>query len=556
MRSIGDALKKDFLTKSITRALVVAAAAFSVMALSLALASVSRAAEAPEWSKGFPRLAEKNALLQWNPVKGAAEYKVYRTETEGKNLKLITTVKPNRHLDKDLPPGKSFYYYVTAVVDGKEGPRSAVGRISTPEEKVYVPMSKPTIAGAHVKPAPGGKIFVGIRWEGGKGTDFVSYNLYRSKKKGGGYTLIGSTSTDSFNDEDVKPGETYYYVVTSVDNNFKETGYSNEQAVEIPKPEAPKAKEEVPPTKMRTTKFLFFIPTPGKPGDPAPVRPNNAQDVVVDEAVGHIYVTSYEKRSVLVYDMEGRYQFSIERDGVEGKEPFDAPENLALGRNGLLYVTDFNSSDIYIFDYQGRPQGTIHVDISHVPGYEKAKARIYGIEIDTDGFIYVSEPVTSSIFGYDEKGKRVFEISERQEGKAKFSGPGPIVSDGKGDLAVVDMNRSALFIVGTDGRYKRNISKKGYGAGLLYYPTGVARSNDGELFLASGMSPNIQVFSFTGDFDYALANETCDGPPQVEDMRGIYIDSKNRLYVADGLKGRVVVMQLLDNYCEVTPSEK
>src|SRR5512135_3093847 len=91
--------------------------------LVLPLLSSAAFAAGPEWSSGFPKLSQKNALLQWAPVKGAAEYKVYKGESKGA-LKVVATVKVNRYIDKDLPSGKTFYYAVSAVSGGKEGDRS------------------------------------------------------------------------------------------------------------------------------------------------------------------------------------------------------------------------------------------------------------------------------------------------------------------------------------------------------------------------------------------------------------------------------------------------
>ena len=60
--------------------------------------------------------------------------------------------------------------------------------------------------------------------------DFAGYNIYRSTTSGSGYTkLNGSLLTNSeYTDDPAANGTMYYYVVTSVDTNSNESGYSVE----------------------------------------------------------------------------------------------------------------------------------------------------------------------------------------------------------------------------------------------------------------------------------------------------------------------------------------
>lgn len=574
MRSTGVDLKKNFLATGISRAIGVMVAVFSVFALSLAVVSASPAADAPQWSSGFPRLVEKNALLQWNPVTGAAEYNVYRTETEGKGLKLIATVKPNRHIDKELSAGKTFYYYVTAVADGKEGARSAAGAVVTPKEKAFVPLKAPTIAGGHVKSLPGDKVSVGIRWEGAAGSELIGVNIYRTTTSGKGYVMIGSSSSDSFEDADIKPGTTYYYAASSVDSNFKETERSRDYKVDVPLPakaakagEAAPESKEVKPTKMKPAKLLFTIPRDAE--DPSKIRidettPANCQDVAVDEAVGHIYVTSLGYGGVLVYNMDGDFQFGIRRDGADGKEKFGTIRNVAVGEGGNIYVADYSYPDVMVFDFRGRPVDKLTISNSHIPKYKDRAGKSYGLAIDpADGTLYVCDPASNSVHVYDRKMKRLYDItgvsSKEEAAKDKkmqlFNGPTFITLTRDREIVFVDSGWVKLMVYARGGKFLRSISRAGMSAGDLYYPAGVTTGKDGEILVASAATPNIQAFSMEGEFLYALCNEKCDGPVAVGSMRGIYADGNNRIYITEGELNRVSVYQLEDRLVEVTPPE-
>ena len=531
--------------------------------LVLPLLSSAAFAAAPEWSAGFPKLSQKNALLQWAPVKGASEYKVYRGESKAA-LKVIATVKVNRYIDKDLPAGKTYSYAVSAVSGGKEGERSSVGSVSTAAEKVFVPLKAPKLVGSHIKEQAGGKPTIGLRWEGAAGTDLVGINVYRSKSKGKDYALVGSSQSDTFEDKDVQSGSSYYYVVTAVDNQFNETKYSNELEVALAAPEKEVAKEakKAETTTMRPTKLLFRIPRQGEQSsrrrsEDEPV-PGNAQDVAVDEAVGHIYVTTFGYGGILVYDMEGKLQFGIRKDGVGGDVKINVAENVVVGDRGNVFLTDFNSPEISVFDFTGRPVDTIKVDISDfAPG---KRARNYGIALDASGNMFVSEPVSNTIQILDPKGRRRSMItsgkgSADDKQKPLFNGPSSVILTRDGDIVFVDSGFSRLLVYGQDGRFKRSIGKPGVNAGELYYPIGLALGSKGEIIVGSGSSPNVQAFSPDGKFLYALCNEKGDGPLPVSDTRGICVDGANRLYVSEGLSNRVSVFQMEDRTIEVVPQK-
>jgi len=72
---------------------------------------------------------------------------------------------------------------------------------------------------------------VTLRWT--ISPEATSYNVYRAKASGGPYTRIGSVAAPPYRDEDVKSGDTFYYVVTAL-RNGKESRYSSEIKASVP----------------------------------------------------------------------------------------------------------------------------------------------------------------------------------------------------------------------------------------------------------------------------------------------------------------------------------
>ena len=64
----------------------------------------------------------------------------------------------------------------------------------------------------------------------------VGYNVYRGSQSGGPYTMVNPIleASTSFVDSNVQTGQTYYYVVTSVDSGSHESNYSNEAQAAVP----------------------------------------------------------------------------------------------------------------------------------------------------------------------------------------------------------------------------------------------------------------------------------------------------------------------------------
>lgn len=64
----------------------------------------------------------------------------------------------------------------------------------------------------------------------------VGYNVYRGSQTGGPYTMINPVleASTNFADSNVQSGQTYYYVVTSVDSSSHESAYSSPAQASIP----------------------------------------------------------------------------------------------------------------------------------------------------------------------------------------------------------------------------------------------------------------------------------------------------------------------------------
>jgi hypothetical protein len=79
---------------------------------------------------------------------------------------------------------------------------------------------------------------VDLSWNASQSAGVVGYHVYRGIKTGGPYSRINVALEAStfYTDPGLIGGTGYYYVVTAVDGNTHESGYSNEAQVAIPAP--------------------------------------------------------------------------------------------------------------------------------------------------------------------------------------------------------------------------------------------------------------------------------------------------------------------------------
>jgi hypothetical protein len=75
-----------------------------------------------------------------------------------------------------------------------------------------------------------------LTWVSSSSSDVLGYFVYRGTVTGGPYTKQNPSPDAglSFTDSALFSGQSYFYVVTAVDSNFVESGFSNEVSASIP----------------------------------------------------------------------------------------------------------------------------------------------------------------------------------------------------------------------------------------------------------------------------------------------------------------------------------
>lgn len=160
----------------------------------------------------------KNSItINFTKALGSKGYYIYRKEHGSNNHTKIATINSGSttsYTDKNIDANKSYYYCVQSFTSGLNsdfGPWFLT--------KVYYP---PKLISAENE-----KNGIKLTWEK---AEAHTYNVYRRLSSNKNYSKIGSSSSTTYLDKTAKSNKKYYYKVTSVVDNCKESYKSNTKA--------------------------------------------------------------------------------------------------------------------------------------------------------------------------------------------------------------------------------------------------------------------------------------------------------------------------------------
>ncbi len=169
--------------------------------------------------------------LSWNEPSDdggfdTTEYRIYRGNSSGELVFYDNVTHEIRtYNDADVENWQTYYYHITAVNERGESPPGEEV-FSTPMPPADTPEPPINIV------AKTGNQYINITWDTPVNTgnrSLVEYRIYRGTSSGD-LSLLDSVQATVlyYNDTDVENGIRYYYGITSVNEAYLESGYSDE----------------------------------------------------------------------------------------------------------------------------------------------------------------------------------------------------------------------------------------------------------------------------------------------------------------------------------------
>ncbi|MGS2764711.1 LamG-like jellyroll fold domain-containing protein [Sinomicrobium sp. M5D2P9] len=157
-------------------------------------------------------------MLDWDEVTGASSYTLKRSTTSGGPYEVVATnLNVNQYTDNGLENGTTYHYVISAANLSGESVNSL--EVDAAPELAVAPAPEEVTA----ESVSGQQI--NLSWNAS--ISATSYHVKRATVSGGPYTIIASPGTTSFSDIDVNHSNTYYYVISAV-NELGESEDSEE----------------------------------------------------------------------------------------------------------------------------------------------------------------------------------------------------------------------------------------------------------------------------------------------------------------------------------------
>lgn len=489
------------------------------------------AAEGPNWIGAF--YVKGRVGLKWQAMEGVTEYKVYRRAGKG-DFEILEATDKTQLFDDQLTPGETYTYKIAVVgADGTE--------LTSVERKVAIPGAA---GGSFEAPEWSGARFdrnkIHLRWDQVLGA--MAYNIYRSTTSGSGYEVVGNATTQRYADGDnLELGQTYYYVVTALNEEFEETEYSEELSIKFGESyeeqasqteEQPIVLEDLPLT------YLFDITQAGNNADM-----NQPADVFVNSK-GNIYVTDALNFQVNCYGPDGKFLFSFgEKTPADMTDSppqgtFSYPFTLFIDKNDEVYVTDVINSDIQIFSPDGQFQRRITVAVED--GMEQFRPN--GIAVLDDGRIVSTDAGNHRFIIIDQKGKVLLSKGSRGSEPGQFIFPDELIVTDDGIICIVDVINCRIQMFDMEGNFVRAFGEAGQTAGTFGRPKALTVDNTGRIWVSDAMANIVQIFTKEGEVKSAITGFD-DKDVFLATPRGMFIKD-GRFYVVNRLPHRLLVFQI------------
>jgi hypothetical protein len=152
--------------------------------------------------------------------------------------------QPGGALDKTIQFGETYEYRAQRVVRVTSGgrPLELAGELSAPVRVVAADVFPPAVptglAAVATAAGPGTESAIDLSWQPNTEPDLAGYAVYR-REAGGNWERISPEQPGigpAFHDAHVRPGHTYIYVVSAIDEGGHESAHSSEAQETVPNP--------------------------------------------------------------------------------------------------------------------------------------------------------------------------------------------------------------------------------------------------------------------------------------------------------------------------------
>jgi DNA-binding beta-propeller fold protein YncE len=202
------------------------------------------------------------------------------------------------------------------------------------------------------------------------------------------------------------------------------------------------------------------------------------------------------------------------------------PASVAVDSRGRIFVADPLTSSLFVFDLK-----TKKMEMWGLTGQRRLRSP-YGIAIDKDDNVYVSDTAQKCVNVYNSDGDLTSSVLK--VGNEIISNPtGLAIDQARNRLLIVDSRSHKIFISDLDQLDKGiSFGNKGDGDSEFYFPSYVAVDKQGSIYVADTLNFCVKIFDKDQKFIRRLG-EHGTGMGMFDRPKGVAIDSEGHIYVTD-----------------------
>ena len=210
------------------------------------------------------------------------------------------------------------------------------------------------------------------------------------------------------------------------------------------------------------------------------------------------------------------------------KNAVSSPYMVAINSSGELVVSEHCKISVI----SGDGKRIRSIDTTSVrSGIRRYKLNPWGVAVDEDSNIYVSDVASHRLSKFNSDGKLVKSVGGKGDRTGKFNFPSGIALSKDNKLFICDSLNHRIQVFDTNLKFIFGFGKQGSGEGEMGYPEDLTFDPAGNLYVADSRHDCVQVFSQNGTYLRTFGVHG-SGPGELFYARGIHVDH-NYVYVAE-----------------------
>ena len=259
--------------------------------------------------------------------------------------------------------------------------------------------------------------------------------------------------------------------------------------------------------------------------------------VIATTGSGELAVSEYLRNKISFISRDGKKIRSIDTTSVRsGIRRYKLNSwGVAVDEDGNIYVTDFESHRLSKFNSGGKLVKTVGGKGGRTGQFYFP----YGIGLSKDNKLFVCDTNNHRIQVFDTNLKFISCFGKEGSGEGEFRYPHDLTFDPAGDVYVTDSNNHRVQVFSQNGTFLRTFGRHGSGPGELSEPRGIHVDHD-YVYVVEWGNHRVSIFYTSGEFITSFGRRG-SGEGELGNPCGITIDQDGFLYVCDWGNDRIQV---------------